>query len=152
MRRLRSKRGTAVLSAIAVLALAGGAYAYWTTGGSGSGTGSVAAGSGTITLTGTVTTALFPGGSSSVTYTAANPGATDLRVTTVTLSSIATDGAHSGCVMGDFSMAPVSENATVPAGATAFALPSSGTLVFANTALNQDACKGAPLTLTLASS
>lgn len=65
--------------------------------------------------------------------------------------SIAADAAHSGCAMTDFSMADVVQNTTVPAGSTALALPNNGSLVFANSAANQDACKGATLTLTLAS-
>jgi hypothetical protein len=49
-------------------------------------------------------------------------------------------------------MADVTENHQVPAEATAEALPNNGSLVFANTSVSQDACKGATLTLTLSSS
>ena len=49
----------------------------------------------------------------------------------------------------DFTMADVTVSHQVPAGATAEALPTNGSLVFANTAVNQDACKDATLTLTL---
>lgn len=151
MRRVGSKRRTAVLSAIAVLALAAGAYAYWTAGGSGSGSGSVAASNGTITLAGTVTSALFPGGSSPVTLKASNPGATDLQVQSVSLTAVAVDAGHSACVVADFTMPDVAQDVTIANGASNVALPNDGTLSFANTAANQDACKGATLTLTLAS-
>jgi hypothetical protein len=49
-------------------------------------------------------------------------------------------------------MADVTENHQVPAEATAEALPTHGSLVYANTAVSQDNCKGATLTLTLSSS
>jgi hypothetical protein len=45
----------------------------------------------------------------------------------------------------------VVEDQSIAAGATNTALTNSGSLVFANTAVNQDACKNATLTLTLSS-
>ena len=48
-------------------------------------------------------------------------------------------------------MPDITETTSVAAGATAFALPTGGVLTYANTALNQDACKSATLTLTLTS-
>jgi hypothetical protein len=70
----------------------------------------------------------------------------------VHVESIAADSGHASCATADFTMADVTENHQVPAGATADALPNNGSLVYANTAVNQDACKGATLTLTLSSS
>jgi hypothetical protein len=49
-------------------------------------------------------------------------------------------------------MADVTEAHEVPAGATVEPLPNNGSLVYANTAVSQDNCKGATLTLTLSSS
>jgi hypothetical protein len=48
-------------------------------------------------------------------------------------------------------MADVESDTIVPGNATSFALNGSGTLEYANTNVNQDACKGATLTLSLSS-
>jgi hypothetical protein len=148
---MRFTKGRKVaLGVVASVAVAGLAYGYWT--GSGSGTGSGTAGtSGTATITGTVAPGISPGTAEAVSFTAANPSDSPIQVTSVHVVSIAADAAHSACVTGDFSMADVTENHQVPAGATAEALPVNGSLVYANTAVNQDACKGATLTLTLSS-
>jgi hypothetical protein len=74
-----------------------------------------------------------------------------MEVQTVKLVSVAVDEDHEECVRTDFSMADVVQDATVPASATEQALPEDGTLKFANSAVSQDACKGAALTLTLSS-
>jgi hypothetical protein len=150
MRMLTRKRSV-VLAAIGVLAASGVAFAFWTTTGSGSGSGSVTESNGTIVLTGTVSSPLFPGGSAPVMFRAINAGATDLQVQTVSLVSISTDPAHAGCDMSAFSMPPAPQNVTVQTGSNDFMLPNPGTLSFANSLVNQDACKGAPLMLTLAS-
>jgi hypothetical protein len=44
------------------------------------------------------------------------------------------------------------ENHQVPGNATVEPLPTNGSLVYAETGVNQDACKSATLTLTLSSS
>jgi len=48
-------------------------------------------------------------------------------------------------------MPDVTSNTVVSAGATGQALSGTGTLSYANTTSNQDACKGASLTLNLTS-
>jgi hypothetical protein len=48
-------------------------------------------------------------------------------------------------------MADVESDTIVPGNATSFALNGNGTLEYANTNVNQDACKGATLTLSLSS-
>jgi hypothetical protein len=144
-------RAVAALGAVAVLAIAVVAIAYWT--GSGSGTGSADVGtSGSVSLTGTITPGSAPGTAEPVSFTAANPSESPVRVTGVHLVSVTVDSAHAACETDDFSMADVTQNHQVPAEATAEALPSDGSLVYANTAVSQDACKGATLTLTLSSS
>lgn len=145
------KRAVAVLGAVAAVAIAVVAIAYWTGSGSGTGSGEVGT-SGTVTLTGTVTPGSAPGTAEAVSFTAANPSESPVRVTAVHLVSVAADGAHAACKTTDFTMADVSEEHQIPAGATEEALPNSGSLVYANTAVSQDACKGATLTLTLSSS
>ena len=69
---LIKKRTAAILGAVAVLAVAGIAIAYWTTTGSGSGSGAVASSNGTLALHGTITEELTPGSSSPVSFTADN--------------------------------------------------------------------------------
>ncbi len=145
--RLKRKRKIA-LGTIALVGIAGLAVAFWTGTGSGTGTGTAGT-SGTATITGTVAPGIAPGTSRAVSFTAANPSGAAIQITTIHLDSVAADAGHSGCVTADFTMADVTENHQVPAGATAEALPTSGSLVYANTAVNQDACKGATLTLTL---
>ncbi len=115
----------------------------------------MAAGS-TVTLTGTVAAGLTPGGSEPVTLTATNNSTTSpASVASVSLTSITS--VPNTCVVapslfGDFSMATVAEaNTVIAAGATNVALPNAGSLVYALTGVNQDACKNAVLTLTLAS-
>jgi hypothetical protein len=151
MRNFTKKRKLAVAGVIVALVAAGGAFAYWTGTGGGTGTGTVAAG-GSVTLTGTVAVGLAPGGSKQVTLTAANSGTSPASVANVTLTAISS--VPTGCIpsgFGDFSMADVSQpNTVIAAGASNVALL-PGTLVYALTGANQDACKNAVLTLTLAS-
>jgi len=149
---MRQKKALKVaLGAIAVLVIAGVAIAYWTGDGSGSGTGSVG-NSGTATLTGTVAPGIAPGTSKPVSFTAANPSDSPIRVSTVHVDGITVDAGHSACNTDDLTVADVAEDHQVPANATAEPLPNDGSLVFANTAVNQDACKGATVTLALSSS
>jgi hypothetical protein len=105
-----------------------------------------------VTITGTVAPGIAPGTSKAVSFTAANSSSSPIYVTTVHLESVAADAGHASCDTDDFTMADVTQNHQVPAGATANALPTNGSLVYANTAVNQDACKNATLTLTLSSS
>jgi hypothetical protein len=147
---LRNKKITA-MAVIGLLVVAAGAYAFWTAAGSGTASSTVAAG-GTITLNGTFPSDIAPGLTRTVTFQATNATSSSIKVGTVHLVSVAADGAHSACVVGDFTMPDVVENEAVVAGATAVALSTTGTLTMANTALNQDACKSATLTLTLSSS
>jgi hypothetical protein len=151
MRRFSTHKRLTVLSMVAVLAIAGAATAYWTGLGSGTGTANVGT-SGTVTLTATVPAGIAPGTSKDLSFTAANPSTSAVYVSTVHLESVTPDSAHSACTTADFSMADVSEGVEVAAGATAQSLPTGGTLAYANTASNQDPCKGATLTLTLSSS
>jgi len=139
-----------VFGAIALVAIAGSAFAYWTGSGSGSGAGTAGTSS-TVTLVGTVGAGLAPGTSVPVTFTSGNADTSPIRVTTVHLDGISVDGGHAACETDDLSMADVTQNHQVPAGATTEALPVNGSLVYANTAVNQDACQGATLTLTLSS-
>jgi hypothetical protein len=148
----RSKKTWAVIGIVAAVGLSAvGAFAYWTTSGAGTGSASVADDNGTLVLHGTAPTDLFPGGQSNVTFTADNAGATNLFVGTIHLESVTADAGHATCDTDDFTMADVVSNTMVPANTTGHALGGTGTLVYANTTVNQDACKGASLTLNLSS-
>lgn len=140
----------AAVSAIALLAVIGG-YAFWTISGSGTATTDVGvASNGTVTLAATIPNGIYPGGTRPVSYTATNTNATDVRVGTVTVTGITSN--VPACDTGDFSVTPAVQNFDVAGGASNVALPTAATLSYANTAVSQDACKGATLTLTLSSS
>ena len=156
MRKHLSKKRV-VLAAIVVVALAiasGVAYAYFTATGAGSGSATV--GSATnIVLTPTITGTLFPGGTpASVSILVKNNGGGAQRVGTISVASFAPDGGHSGCTtaVGGFSMAAVPVNQTLAAsGSAGDSTTVTGSLVMADTAANQDVCKGTTLTLNLTS-
>lgn len=150
MFRLLRNNKIAAIATVGVLIVAGGAYAFWTAGGTGSAT-STASGGGTITINGTIPTGIAPGLSRTVTFQATNTTTSAIMVQTVSLTSVTVDAGHSGCLVADFTMPSVVENESVAAGASAVSLTNTGTLTMANTAVNQDACKGATLTLALAS-
>lgn len=151
----RRRALTAVACTVA-LAAAGAAIAYFTS--SGSGTGSAAVGSSSpVTLHATISSNLYPGSSSPVTFTVDNPSSGSQRVGTITLSSISVDSGHSGCSTAigggnpDFGMPAVSVNKVFPPGNGQSVTP-SGTLTMNETGVNQDACQGATLTLNLTNS
>ena len=134
---------------IVVLAVAGSAYAYFSSTGSGTGTGTVG-NSSAVTLHGSVTSAVYPGASSPVTFTVDNPSPGHQQVGTIHLASVTTDAGHSGCTVSDFTMPNVVANQDFPNG-DGQAVTANGTMTMANTASNQDACQGATLTLHLTS-
>jgi hypothetical protein len=148
------KRALAIV-AIGALALAAGAYAYFTSTGSGTATATVGSSS-AVTIKGTVSSTLYPGGSSPVTFTVDNPSSATQRVGTITLASIAVDAGHSTCskvITGgnpDFTMASVAVNKTYASGNGQTVTP-TGTLTMNDTGVSQDACQGATLTLNLTS-
>jgi hypothetical protein len=148
---LKRKRIIVALGAVGAVAITAFAVAYWTGGGSGTGSADVGT-SGTVALTGTVAPGISPGNAEPVSFTASNGSGSPIQVTDIHLVGITADGEHDTCEIGDFTMADVPEGQSVPAGATNVALPNEGSLVYANTGVDQDACQGATLTLTLASS
>jgi hypothetical protein len=151
MRKFMSRKKVAVITVIGVLAVASAAFAYWTGTGGGSGQATVGT-AGVVTVTATVPTGISPGNSEPVSFTAANATNSGIYVTGVHLVSVTADGGHSACVTADFSMANVAEGQEIAAGATAAPLVTPGSLVYADTVVNQNACQGAVLTLALTSS
>jgi hypothetical protein len=68
-----------------------------------------------------------------------------------TISAVdSVDAPHVGCNLADITVAPVAENVTVPKNTAGFAL-TAGSIVFTDTGVSQDACKGAVITLTVTS-
>ncbi|HEY7961953.1 MAG TPA: hypothetical protein VID29_08535 [Solirubrobacteraceae bacterium] len=155
-RFVRKKEVLIPIGVVVGLAVAGIAGAYFTNLGSGTGTAAVGSSS-SVTLHGTVASALFPGSSSTVTFTIDNPSPGSEFVNTIHLASITPDAGHSGCstvITGgnpDFTMADVSASQGFPPG-NGQAVTATGTLLMHETGVNQDACQGATLTLNLTSS
>jgi hypothetical protein len=155
MRRLIGKKGVLIPVVIVVLAVAGVAVAYFTSLGSGTGTATVGSSS-NVTLHGTVAGSLYPGTSSTVTFTVDNPSPGAELVNTIHLVSITPDAGHSGCstvITGgnpDFTMADVVANQDFPTG-NGQAVTATGTLNMRDTGVSQNACQGATLTLNLTS-
>jgi len=153
MRWITKKRALVALGCTGALAVAGVAFAYFTSSGSGTGTATVGSSS-AVTLHATTSSNLYPGSSSPVTLTVDNPSSGSQRVGTVTLASITVDAGHSTCsttITGgnpDFTMAAVTVNKVFGPGNGQSVTP-SGTLTMNETGLNQDACQGATLTLHL---
>ena len=155
MNPLNRKRLLVGLVSVCVVAGAAVAYAYFTSTGSGTATATVGTSS-AVTLKGTVSGTLYPGASSTVTLTVDNPSSGKQRVGTVSLEKIAADAGHSTCSVAttggnpDFTMADVVVNKTYGPG-NGQAVTPTGTLAMNDTGVNQDACQGATLTLTLKS-
>lgn len=138
------------IAATALVAVGGGvAFAFWTTTGSGSGSATTATSNGTIVLHAAFDNGLTPGASETVTYTADNGGSSSLQVNTIT-PTVSVDAGHSSCLAADYTIDPTVSGVVVPAHGTAVPV-GTGTIHFADTAVNQDGCKGAVVTLTLAS-
>jgi hypothetical protein len=147
----RARKRVLIVAVMAVLGLVAalGGYAYWTSGGSGSGS-ATAGSTSAVTLHASFANGFYPGWSGPVTLTADNTNPGSVYVGTVHLASVGVDAGHSGCVAGDFTMPDVVVNAEIASGNNQPL--GTGTLSFADTAVPQDACKGATITLNLTSS
>ena len=149
------RRATRIVAAVAVLAIAVTAYAFWSTSGDGSGTAATDAAAGAVTINGDAVTGLAPGRTVALTGTIVNPNNYDVRVSNLSIDGISVDGAHlgAGCALAnyDFSATPVAVNSTLQesnAGATdEAAFPAGLTVTMLETGANQDACKGATITV-----
>ena len=142
----------AVGAAVAVLAISGAAFAYFTTSGGGTATG--AAGTSTaLAITGNLSVPLYPGTASEVTFAVDNTSTGNQFVDTISLVDVtaSNDGVvNAGCLSAWFSMPTVTAGQDIsPGGET---IGATGTITMANLAdVNQDACKLATLTLNLTS-
>jgi hypothetical protein len=158
------RRRFIAIGLVGMVAMAGAAYAYFTT--TGAGTGNAQVGTSTaLTITAAITPAaggIVPGGTGSdVAYSVNNPSSGHQLVNTVHFTGVAayTDALHtipiaSGtgaaqCDVSQFSIADVIQNQDVPTGITA--LDDHGSLLMANAAFNQDGCKNAYLVASFTS-
>ncbi len=148
MTMLNKRRGIA-LGVILTLALATGAYAYWTANGSGSGSGTTAASTSAVTANQTTAlTPMYPGDSAqTISGNFDNPNSAAVFIGSVTVS-IASVSAPGTCDASDFTLsgATMPVNAQVASG-TGQGSFTGATIQFNNKASNQDGCKGATVNL-----
>lgn len=148
MNRKRLAAGT-----FAAFLLVGGgtaAFAYWTTTGTGSGSAANQAAADTLTLSASfAANTLAPGTSVPVSFSATNAGTSVLQVTTLAVDSITTSVPACDAAWFSVASASIAQSTSVPSGTTA--LPNGTTLTFNESGTNQDACKGATVTLNLSS-
>jgi hypothetical protein len=165
------RRIVITLSAVGALALAGAAFAYFTTSGSGTGTASVGTSS-ALTIHGSTSGSLYPGTSTSVSFTADNPSSGKQQIGTIHLASVvACNTAFSGgvCPSGheittcesvetgtsntntaNFWMPDVVSNQDLASG-NGQTVTATGTLTMNDLASSQDLCKSANLLLNFTS-
>jgi hypothetical protein len=161
-RKIGKKRGVAALSVIAVLAIAGAAFAYFTS--TGSGTGNAAVGNSTaFTVAQTSTSGnMYPGaGTSTLNYTVTNPSAGHQNLSAVVAtvnsnssSDITTHGGTDvpGCLASWFTA--VAHPGSLPQD-LAGSGTSTGTVTVTMTntpTISQDACQGATPDITISAS
>jgi hypothetical protein len=174
MRILHSKRGRVALGIIAALATAGGALAYFTTSGSGTGAATVGASS-PLTIHGTSASTLYPGTSSTASFTVDNPSPGRQQVGTIHLATVKACPAGdswtgSACsnsgteittcesvetgttdtTTANFWMPDVVANQQVASG-NGQAVTATGTLMMNNLNSSQNTCQNANLTLNFTS-
>ncbi|MEE9094726.1 hypothetical protein [Pseudarthrobacter phenanthrenivorans] len=150
MRKMTKKSKIAAVAASAALLAAGGgaAYAYWTTTGSGNGSAAASAGTSPITINVTVAPGVAPGAPVGIIYTADNPNSSK---TPVTLSAPVVTTDVSGCMPGWFTATGPTGTTTIDGNSTGTSL-GTGTLTLNDSAtVNQDACKGANVTVSVTS-
>jgi hypothetical protein len=122
-----------------------GAYAFWTTGGSGAGSATAGTSTNNLTIASASVTGITPGSSTPVTVAVTNPNSFSVHVDTVSTVITTSDP---GCLPADFTFPAKVMNTTIVAlGTASFAQ----NLVFADTAVSQDLCKGATISLAYSS-
>lgn len=153
----KKKKFAAIATAVVVVGTGGAAYAYWTNSGSGSGT----AGTGTnaaVTVVQTSSIAgMYPGeGTRALSGNFNNPNAGNTYVTAVTATGYTIDATHvtAGCTVaqGNYTLGGTSNTPGDVAAGNGVGAWSGLTVQMNNLGTNQDACKGATLTITYASS
>jgi hypothetical protein len=171
MSLITQKRAFVTTGLVGALVLAAVAYAYFTTNGSGTGTASVGTSS-SLTIHGSTAGALYPGTSTTVTFTADNPSSGKQQIGTIHLASIvACSTAFSGgaCPNGNevtscesvetgssdtnsanFWMPDVMANQDLASG-SGQSVTATGSLKMNDLTSNQNACKSVNLLLNFTS-
>ena len=156
MRTIRGTKRAKIAVGTATVVLVGGgvAFAYWTAGGSGTGTASTDDVAGLTAVQTSTITGMRPGDSAQLLAgNFDNPNSGPIYVTSVTASISAVtkaDGVSGTCDSTDYVLAnpTMAVNDNVPAG-NAQGSWSGATIKFNNKAdINQDACKGATVTIS----
>lgn len=151
-RILKSRRAKALLGAVAALAITAVAVAYWT--GTGSGTGSAASSTGTSVTVNHIAfdPGLYPGKEEAVTFDVTNNSSTEkayVASETLSIDSVKTSGGATitDACASDFviSQQPTAIAAEINPSATVS--PTGGKIKLNDTGVNQDACKGAVVTV-----
>jgi hypothetical protein len=142
MRKVFTKKRVVLLAIAAVAAaLAAGGYAYFTSIGSGSGNASVGSSANIVITNGAPSGLLYPGAPAvSVPVHLHNPGSGNEYVGTV--SGVVED--NGSCLGSWFTVAPISYDAEVNAGATN---DTATTIAMSDANAIQDACQGQTLTI-----
>ena len=152
------KRRTKIIGLTAALVLAGGAaFAYWTAGGSGTGTAATGTNASVTVVQTSSISDMYPGeGPRALSGNFNNPNPGNTYVTAVSATGYTIDAPHvtAGCTVaqGNYTLGGTSNTpGDVPSGNGQGAW-SGLTIQMNNLPTNQDACKGAVLTITYASS
>jgi type II secretory pathway pseudopilin PulG len=140
----------------AVLLTGGGAFAFWSSTGTTAGAAEVAADATDLVVTQVgAPSGLFPGGSPvGIVANVENPSGTDIQLTDVTVTvTDVLDGSGAsigaGCPTTDFAIADAAYSGElIPAGGVT-ADETVATIRLKETGVNQDACKGASVVLSL---
>lgn len=147
----RRKRTVALASVLALLAVAGAAFAYFSSTGSGSATGTVGSSSG-LTVNGSLSGSLYPGAATSISFTAVNPSPGQEYLGTIHLNSVSVDSNHTGCSTAWFTMPDVTADQDIPtsgSNGTPHSVTATGLVSMSDgngVGSNQDACQGATIT------
>lgn len=148
----------AAVTAVGVLAAGGVAFAFWTSSGTGSASAAIASSAGNLTVaqTGSIT-GLYPGGpAQDVSVIVTNPTSTDISLTDVAVTVSGTEKplgtANAACTAANFTVADTVYAGEVIAAGTATAAIAPKTIRMVETGVNQDACKGAVVILSLSAS
>lgn len=159
MSRFFSHKARVAIGTVFVLAVAGGAYAYWTNGGSGGGSAATGTNAAITVMQTSTPTGLSPGGTpSSLAGNFNNTNTSPVFVNTVsaTIASVTRTAeaiaAALPCGVADYALAgfPVAVGAQVASG-TAQGAWTGGTIALLNSGTNQDGCKDAVVALTYTS-
>jgi hypothetical protein len=150
--RIKHKKLAVLVSTVAILALAGAAFAYWTQGGIGNGSATAGSTSPITVYQTSVITGLYPG----ATPTALSGNFKNTNTGPVTISSITAtvraftshlvDAAKPDCTEADFAIGGSSGSNVVPVG-DPIGSWSGLTVGLVAGAGNQDNCKGVAITI-----